>query len=131
MSVAENTRMVQEYLAAISGAPKTAELVSRFVADQELKDHIAMFEAAFPKYELTGEDFVSERDEVAVRATFSGKHLGEFQGIAATGREVSIPVMLIYQVAGGRIARSWMNADSLGLLGQLGVLPEPEPAPAH
>jgi predicted ester cyclase len=123
--------MVQAYLAAISGVPKTAELVSRFVVAPELKDHIAMFEAAFPVFELTGEDFVSERDEVAVRATFSGKHLGKFQGIPATGREVSIPVMLIYQIADGRIARSWANADRLGLLGQLGVLPQLPPSPAH
>src|SRR5512139_4304377 len=118
MSVESNTRMVNDYLAAISGARKTPELVSRFVDDPELKEHIAMFEAAFPAYELIADDLLAERDEVAVRATFSGKHEGDFQGMAPTRRQVSIPVMLIYRIADGRIAQSWMNADSLGLLTQ-------------
>ena len=130
MSVENNRQVVREYITAISGAAKTAALVSRFVDDPALKEHVAMFEAAFPEYELIAEDLVSERDEVAVRATFRGKHLGEFQGIPATGREVAIPVMLIYRIADGRIAQSWMNADSLGLLVQLGALPQLEPATA-
>lgn len=126
MSVENNTRMVNEYLAAISGVPKTPALVSRFVDDPELKEHIALFEAAFPRYELIAEDLIAERDEVAVRATFNGKHQGEFLSLAPTGRPVSIPVMLIYRIAAGRIAQSWMNADSLGLLTQLGAIPGPE-----
>ena len=92
MSVENNTRMVNEYLAAISGVPKTPELVSRFVDDPELKEHVALFEAAFPRYELLAEDLVAEQDKVAVRATFNGRHRGEFQGLAPTGRQVSIPV---------------------------------------
>lgn len=49
----------------------------------------------------------------------------DFQGIAPTGKQVRIPVMLIYRIADGRIAQSWMNADSLGLLTQLGAIPSP------
>jgi len=44
-------------------------------------------------------------------------------GIPATGKEATISVMLIYRIAGGKIVEHWMNADSLGLLQQLGAVP--------
>jgi predicted ester cyclase len=84
-----------------------------------------MFEAAFPGYDLEINDMVAEDDKVAIRATFHGTHRGEFQGIPPTGRDVSIPLMLIYRIASDRIVEHWMNADSLGLLQQLGAVPVP------
>lgn len=125
MSTQANKETIARYLEAISGKPKPADLVARFVEDESLKEHIAFFEAAFPSYELHADDLVAEGDRVAVRATFRGKHTGDFQGIAATGREVAISLMLFYRLAGGRIAEHWMNADSLGLLQQLGAVPVP------
>jgi predicted ester cyclase len=99
--------------------------VDQYVADsdQELKDHIAFFEAAFPHYELIADDMVAEGDKVAIRATFNGTQTGEFLGVAPTGKDVSISLILVYRVAGGKIGEHWMNADQLGLMQQLGVMP--------
>jgi predicted ester cyclase len=130
MSSEANKDFVRGYLGAISGKAKTAALVSQFVDDRELEDHIAMFEAAFPKYELLADDLVADGDKVAVRATFRGKQADTFQGIPATGRDVNISLMLIYRIANGRIVEHWMNADSLSLLQQLGAIPAPEAAAA-
>ena len=122
----ETTReFIERYMAALSGSDKSPELVAQFVTDQSLIRHIDDFEKAFPGYELEVEDMVAEGDKVALRAVFSGVHQDEFQGIAATGREVTLPVMLMYRIDNGKIAEFWMSADSLSLLQQLGAVPVP------
>jgi predicted ester cyclase len=121
-----NKDFVRRYLAALSGKPKPPELVSKYVDDRDLQQHIATFEAAFPRYELIVEDMVAEGDKVVVRATFKGTQRADFHGIPATGREAIADLMLIYQVVNGRVVAHWMNADRLSLLQQLGAIPEPE-----
>jgi predicted ester cyclase len=125
MSAGENKAFVRGYLEALSGKDKPRELQDQYIADsdQELKEHIIAFEAAFPHYELVAEDLVAEGDRVAVRTTFKGTHTGEFMGVAPTGKDVSIPIMLIYRIEGGKIAEHWMNADAMGLMQQLGAIP--------
>ena len=49
---------------------------------------------------------------------------GPFQGIPPTGRKVEIHVIDIVRVGGGRIVEHWNCVDRLGLLAQLGALPE-------
>lgn len=118
-----NKQFIERYFAALNGNPKPVDVVQHYVSDRELEHHIALFEAAFPQYELIAEDTVTEGDKVAVRATFRGTQRGDFNGIPATGKSVSIPLMLIYRIGNGKIVEHWMNADSLGLLQQLGVVP--------
>lgn len=124
----QNKALIAEYFEAISGKEKPAEVQDEYISDrdQALKDHIAMFEAGFPLYELIADDMIAEGDKVVVRATFRGTHQGEFAGIPATGNEVEIPVFLIYRIENGRIAEHWMQADVMGLMQQLGALPAPE-----
>lgn len=122
MSAQSNKELIERYLEALSGRPKPPELVAQFVDDDSLRHHIQMFEAAFPSYELRTDDMMAEGDKVCVRATFRGAHKGEFQGIPATGKEVTISLMLIYRVAADKIVEHWMNADSLSLLQQLGAV---------
>ncbi|WP_396272744.1 ester cyclase [Granulicella arctica] len=62
---------------------------------------------------------ISEGDTVALRGTFHGTHLGPFAGIPATGKQVSAPVMLFYNVENGRINKHWMVLDTMTLFGQL------------
>jgi predicted ester cyclase len=123
MSAESNKQLIKRYLEALSGKPKPESVVAQYVQDEDLKHHIQMFEAAFPRYELRVDEMVAEGDTVAVRATFRGVQSNEFQGIRATGKEVTIGVMLFYRVAGDKIVAHSMNADSLGLLQQLGAVP--------
>ena len=90
------------------------------MSDEKLKQHIKLFESAFPRYKLIIEDMIAEGDKVAVRATFQGIHRGEFMGIQPTSKEVTIPGMLIYRIANGKIVEHWMNFDTMGLMQQLG-----------
>ena len=123
MSNQTNKTFMQNYFAALSGKDKPESVVNQYVDDAELKHHIELFEAAFPKYDLIAEDLVAEDDKVAVRATFRGTQTGEFYGIPATGKAVSVSLMLIYRIANGKIVEHWMNADQLSLMQQLEAIP--------
>ena len=68
------------------GQPKPPELVEQYVAEQPLKDHIAMNEAAFPGYTLSVEQMIAEDDLVAVIGRASGTHKGPFMGMPPTGK---------------------------------------------
>lgn len=52
-------------------------------------------------------DQVGEGDKVTTRKTISGKHVGPLLGVAATNRQVSIEVIDIVRVEGGRYAEHW------------------------
>lgn len=128
MSAEENKAFIHRYFAAVSGKDKPASVVNEYVADEELEQHIALFEAAFPNYQLIADDIISEGDKIVVRSTFHGTHNGDFMGIAPTGKQVTVPVFLIYRIADGKIVQHWMQADSLSLLQQLGAIPALTPA---
>jgi predicted ester cyclase len=125
MSTESTRQFIEQYVAALSGSDKSPELVAQFVTDDSLRRHIEDFEKSFPGYDLEVDDMVVEGDKVVLRATFSGVHQDEFQGIQATGREVTLPVMLMYRIEHGKIAEFWMSADSLSLLQQLGAVAVP------
>lgn len=57
---------------------------------------------------------------------FVGKHVGEFGGMAATGREVRVPYCMVYELEGEKIRalRGYMPMDVL--MQQLGGSPSPE-----
>jgi predicted ester cyclase len=120
---------IQEYWAAINGKTKTRESLKPYVTDERLYQHVEMFERGFPQYSLKAEDMIEEGNKVAVRARFMGTHTGEFNGIPATGKTVDLPLILIYRIEGEKIAEHWMEANSLALLTQLGVMnTEAQPA---
>lgn len=85
--------------------------------------NVTRFVAAFPDLRFTVEDMVAENDKVVAFWTISGTHKGEFRGIPATNKKVSIEGITINHVAGGKIMDSFANWDALGLMQQLGVVP--------
>ena len=86
----------------------------------------APFTEAFPDLRLTIQDIAAEGDTVAARVDFHGTHRGEFQGIPPTGKEVAFSSIEIDRMVDGKVAEHWFEMDLLGLMGQLGALPEPE-----
>lgn len=123
MSTEDNKTFICRYFEAISGKDKATAVVDRYVTDEELKHHIAFYEAAFPNYEFIAEDMIAEGDKVVVRSTFRGTHKGDLMGIAPTGKQVTMPLILIYRLADDKIVEHWMQADALGMMQQLGVIP--------
>jgi steroid delta-isomerase-like uncharacterized protein len=93
------------------------------VGVEAIKDMIGAFRRAFPDFVVAVEDQIAEGDRVAVRWTARGTHNGDLWGIAATGKEVTFSGVSVYRFAIGRIAESWSNWDTIGLMQQLGVIP--------
>jgi len=87
------------------------------------KQTLGVFLAAFPDAHFVVDDVIAEGDRVAVRHTFQGTHQGAFQGIPPTGNRVAVSGIVIYRVAGDKIVEGWLNADFLGMMQQLGVIP--------
>jgi predicted ester cyclase len=125
MSASENKAFIRRYLDAINGKEKPATVVDQFIseADALLKQHIAGYEAAFPRYALIAEDMIAEADKVVVRFTFRATYGGGFMNIPATGQQVAMPGIIIYRIADGKIVEHWMQVDSAALMQQLGVQP--------
>jgi predicted ester cyclase len=66
-------------------------------------------------------------DSAAIEADFVGRHIGEFAGVAATGRDVRVPYSVFYDLAGDKITglRIYMPMDAL-----VGQIRDPAPAAA-
>ncbi len=89
-----------------------------------------MFRSAFPDIVVTLEDEFAEGDKVVTRGVFAGTHTGEFMGIPATGRKVTIKYLDIWRLENGKAKENWVQMDLLGLMQQLGVIPAPGQAAA-
>jgi len=124
MTTIENKEFVRKYLEALSGKPKPASVVDRYVSDQALKDHIAGAETGFPEYILEPVEMIAEGDKVALKVRLKGTHLGIFNGIPATGRKVDTLFHITYQIRDGKIIDHWMLIDGLEMMQQLGLIPQ-------
>ncbi len=67
------------------------------------------------------EDEIGEGDLVAVRLTASARHVGEFMGMAASGRSYEIGEIHMFRVRDGKVSEHWHQFDSASLMKQLGA----------
>jgi predicted ester cyclase len=79
---------------------------------------------AFPDSRFPMEDVVAEGDRVVVRHSLRGTHQAEFQGVPTTDRPVVVNAIVILRYENGKAAELWLNADFLGLMQQLGAIPQ-------
>jgi steroid delta-isomerase-like uncharacterized protein len=90
-----------------------------------LKAFAIALRAAFPDWHSTLEEMVVDGDRVVERWTGRGTHQGQFQGIAPTGKQVEVPGVVFYRIAGGKIAEFRGQFDRMSLMQQLGVFSSP------
>lgn len=88
------------------------------------KQMMGMFITAFPDLHISVEDSVADGDKVVTRYTFSGTHQGDMMGIAPTGRQVTVSGIAIDRVVDGKGVEHWEVFDQMGMMQQLGVIPE-------
>ena len=77
---------------------------------------------AFPDMKLPLEDFVAEGEKVVVRLRVQGTHSGPFGDMAATGRQIDIGVLDLFQIRDGVFIEHWALLDNLGMMKQLGAI---------
>jgi ketosteroid isomerase-like protein len=110
---------------ASRGGPTPAPFPALAPGREGLKQAFQIFWEATPGYHVI-EDQVAEGDKVVTRLTVYGAHEGDLPGIPKTGNKMEMTAVAIHRIADGKIAEHWSNTDELGLMQQLGVIPEPE-----
>lgn len=83
-----------------------------------------MFHKGFPDLTMRIEKVVVQGDSVAVRAIGTGTHKGEFMGIPPTNKRTETGILSIVTVRNGKVVEDITEFDGLGLLTQLGAIPE-------
>ena len=116
---AEAEVLAPDYVAHVPAAPGPLEGLEAW------RQFSGSFAEAFPDIRLTVEEIFSEGDLVAARVVFRGTHRGEFQGILPTGKEVAFTSIEVNRVRDGKVEEHWVELDLLGLMQQLGAIPEP------
>jgi predicted ester cyclase len=77
----------------------------------------------FPTFIWVIEEMVGEGDKVFSRFTWNGIRHGEFFGVPATGRQITVKGMIVDRLVAGKMVDSRILIDSLGMLTHLGVIP--------
>ncbi len=95
------------------------------------KQHFVTLTTAFSEIRITIEDIQGERDRVAARYIVEGTHTGHFGDIPPTGIRVRVPGMAIAIISNRQIVVEHALSDTLGLLKQIGVIPESVDVPSH
>ena len=84
---------------------------------------------AFADMHFEFHELVEEGNRVAVVTTFTGKHVGEFNGIPATGRSFEIYTISLWCFnEEGKNYKEYELFDTVTMLTQLGVLEAPATA---
>ena len=92
-----------------------------------LKPLMAYFFSAFPDMKITIHEIFGSAGRAGVRAEITGTHRGEFFGVPATGKPVSVALHEFHYLKDGKVTHTWHLEDWFGMLNQVGAWP---PAPA-
>lgn len=87
-------------------------------ADEVIAYSAAMHET-FAELSAVAECLVAERDIVAGRFVWRGRHRGPWRGIPPTNRHVEFSGMTFWRISEGRISERWAEIDFAGLERQL------------
>ena len=95
----------------------------------DYKQFVTALRTTFPDIHFTIEDEVADGDQLAVRWTMRGTHQGDLVmpagPIPPTGNQVQVSGITLIRFTEGKVVEEWQNADNLGFLQQLGVIPTP------
>jgi steroid delta-isomerase-like uncharacterized protein len=92
---------------------------------EEAKQYYSTYLSAFPDLSFTVEDVLADGDKVVSRWTGRGTHQGEIEEFGPpTGKQIEIKGITIHRFEEGKIVEEWERYDILGLLHQLGLVPE-------
>ena len=88
-----------------------------------LEAHLRAIRTTFPDFTLRTHECIAEGDWVAVRVTGEGTHMGEWMGIKPSGKRVRLRGLNFDRLSDGRIVEHWGEADTIGMLVQMGLDP--------
>ena len=139
MSIDDNKAVVTRLVESINSRAldQLAELVASDVVDHNavifmqpqgpggVEAGIRMLLAGFPDLRIAIHDLIGEADTVVARLTVSGTNLGEYRGLPQpTNQRFEMEAVAIFRLEHGTVAEIHGTADRLGMLVQLGILPD-------
>lgn len=81
---------------------------------------------AFPDAAYDLVEMIAAGDKVITRFVMRATHLGEFQGIPATGKKTELSGIAIVRIENGKAVEEREESDMLGLIQQLGLELKPK-----
>lgn len=81
----------------------------------------------FPDLSSTVEDMISQGDKLVLRWTIRGTHTGEFLGVPASNRKITLPITEIFRIADGQFVEAWDQYDRMTVMQQIGAIAESSP----
>lgn len=109
------------YLFHFPGRPQT-------LGKEESKQLIKEYSSAFPDLKISIENQIAEGDLVVTQIVAHGTHKGLFQGISATSKKMTVTGIATHKIINNKIVEEWAEFDMLGLMQQIGAIPELETA---
>jgi len=137
MSPEPSEAMIRRYIAEVFNGHDldgleqywAADLVSHWMGQETLRglpawrEGMVGFFAAFPDANYTLDDLFVAGDKAVWRGSWHATQRGAWQGIAASGPEVTWTIIIIGRFAGGKLVEDWVEYDRLELFQQLGAIP--------
>lgn len=93
---------------------------------KEAKEFNNEYNKAFPDAKVSIDFQVAEGEYVFTRVTYNGTNTGEFQGMPASNKKTTVTGSSIQRIVNGKIVEEWDEFDQLGMLKQIGAIPEME-----
>ncbi|MEU2394739.1 ester cyclase [Streptomyces sp. NPDC007369] len=86
-----------------------------------MRESIEMWRSAFD-FSFTRDAQMAQDDYVSTLWTWTGKHKGEFMGIAPTGKTCTMTGTTVFRCENGKLKEGWWHYDANGLMRQLGAM---------
>jgi steroid delta-isomerase-like uncharacterized protein len=90
-----------------------------------VKQFTLAMRTAFPDLKAETVAVGVDGDDVWVQTIFSGTHKGDFMGIPATGKKVSVQGIDRIRTRDGKASEHWGVTDMMAMMTQLGVMEPP------
>lgn len=91
--------------------------------EAQYRDHLAALHRGLDNVTCELERIIAEDDRVAVRARIGGTNAGEWEGLPASGRDVSFVMVTILEFRDGRVTRCVEARDNISIWVQVGDVP--------
>ena len=89
------------------------------------KEYVRTWRTGFPDVHCEVDDVVESGDRIAWSVRAVGTHEGDFMGIPATGKKIDFDSLNVATMRDGRGLHHKVVMDTLRVMVQLGVVPEP------
>ena len=79
------------------------------------------FYKTFPDYHVVNEIEVADENWVAATGILTGTHKGDWLGVPATGKPVTMRFSDFWLIKEGKLAENWVMVDNIAVLHQIGA----------